>query len=348
MEQTQVIMDAAATPPATVSHLTNGQKAAVIVRLLLSEGAAPRLAGLSTEQQERLVRRMGQLSHVNRATVAAITREFAESLDAVGLTFPRGIPGALKLLENHLSETARTSLQVAAEAEGPADPWARLAAMSPDRLRPLVERESAEICAIMLAKLPVARAASLLAELPQDRAYIIAHAVSLTGSVAPDTIDRVGETLMAQLEAQPAPAFGGDAAERVGAILNAATAVTREKVLEGLDTRDTVFAEHVRKAIFTFDHIPKRLEPRDIPKVMRGVEAETTARALAAGMASAPVAVEFILENMSKRMAEQLREDAEARGKVPGSEGEAAMAEVVTSIRRLEQEGEIRLIEPEE
>lgn len=331
-----------------VRHLNNAEKAAVIVRLLISEGAVPRLTGLSQRQQERLVEHMATLAHVDRPTLAAIVLEFARSLDNIGLIFPRDMSGALELLETHLSDDARARLRNRAEAEGPPDPWRKLAAMEPDRLAPLVTRESAEICAIMLAKLPVSKAAAILADLPADRAHIVAHAVSVTGAVDPATIARVGDQLLAELNAQPSPAFGGNPADRVGAILNAATAETRDRVLDGLDARDAGFAGDVRRAIFTFEHIPKRLESKDVPKAMRGVDPETTTLALAAGMQAAPVAVEFLLENMSKRMAEQLREDAEARGNVHGPEGEAAMAAVVSAIRSLADDGEIRLIAPED
>ena len=333
---------------APARHLSNGEKAAVIVRLLISEGAVPRLTGLSQRQQERLVERMATLAHVDRPTLAAIAQEFAQTLDNIGLIFPRDMSGALDLLEAHLSEDARARLRNRAEAEGPPDPWRKLATMEPERLAPLVARESAEICAILLAKLPVSKAALLLADLPADRAHIVAHAVAVTGAVDPATIARVGDQLLAELQAQPSPAFGGNPADRVGAILNAATADTRDRVLTGLDGRDAGFAGDVRRAIFTFEHLPKRLESKDVPKAMRGVDPETTTLALAAGMQAAPVAVEFLLENMSKRMAEQLREDAEARGVVHGPEGEAAMAEIVAAVRSLEEAGEIRLIAPED
>lgn len=347
MGLTQELIDPdAAHPP--VRHLSNAEKAAVIVRLLISEGAAPRLTGLSQRQQERLVERMAHLAHIDRRTLAAVAQEFAQKLDNLGLTFPNTMGSALDLIGDHLAEETRQRLRDRAEAEGPPDPWRKLAGMDADQLRPLVSRESAEICAIMLAKLPVAKAAALLADLPEDRAHIVAHAVSLTGTVDPATIARVGDQLLGELDAQPAPAFGGNPADRVGAILNAATATTRDRVLDGLDARDTVFAGHVRRAIFTFEHIPKRVEARDVPKVMRGVDPETTTLALAAAMQVAPVAVEFLLENMSKRMAEQLREDAEARGTIHGPEGEAAMAEIVAAIRAQEEAGEIRLIAQEE
>lgn len=343
MQATRDFSDAA---PAL--RLSNADKAAVIVRLLLSEDAMPRLTGLSLRQQEALVRRMARLGPVDRATLAAVAREFAERLDTLGLTFPGSMAGALEMIRDHLSDEARARLTEMAESEGPPDPWRRIAASDPDRLKPLLARESAEVCAILLSKLPVAKAAALLADLPPERAHVVAHAVALTAAIGQETIARVGASLLDQLQSAPAPAFATDPAARVGAILNAAAAATRDSVLDGLDAQDAEFAGLVRKAIFTFDHIPKRLEPRDVPRVFREVAGETAVTALAAAMDAAPLAVEFLLENMSKRLAEQMRDDAEARGQMRGPEGEAAMAEVVAAIRALAESGEIRLIQPED
>jgi flagellar motor switch protein FliG len=69
---------------------------------------------------------------------------------------------------------------------------------------------------------------------------------------------------------------------------------------------------------------------------------------LAAGLSAAPLSVEFLLENMSKRMAEQLRDDAETRGTPKPEEGEAAMSDIVGIIRDLEAAGEIKLLPPPE
>lgn len=335
-------------PSAGPLRMGSADKAAIIVRLLMSEDAMPRLTGLSLRQQQGLVRRMAALGPIDRDTLATVAREFAERLDTLGLTFPGSLAATLELIGDRLSDEARASLAEMAEAEGPPDPWRRIAGADPERLKPILVHESAEICAILLSKLPVAKAAALLADLPEDRAHVVAHAVALTGSIGAETIARVGLSLVAQLDAQPSPAFTANPADRVGAILNAAASATRDKVLEGLDAQDADFAGLVRKAIFTFDHIPKRLEPKDVPRIMRQVDADTTVTALAAAMEAAPVAVEFLLENMSKRLAEQLRDDAEARGTVRGAEGEAAMAAVVAAIRDLADAGEIRLIEPEE
>ncbi len=57
---------------------------------------------------------------------------------------------------------------------------------------------------------------------------------------------------------------------------------------------------------------------------------------------------EFILANMSQRMAAQLKEEMEALGKVREKDGEEAMSAIVAAIRELEASGEILLVAGEE
>jgi flagellar motor switch protein FliG len=178
----------------------------------------------------------------------------------------------------------------------------------------------------------------------------VAFAVSLTGNVDPETVRRIGLSLVTQLENLPARAFDTGPVERVGAILNVAPQLTRDEVLAGLDEDDEAFAMLVRKAIFTFIHIPSRVSPRDVPKITRIVEQPVlvTAFAAATGNAAMTTTVEFFLTNMSQRMAQSLREEMAERGKVKEKDGEAAQSAVISAIRALETSGELALVRPDE
>lgn len=329
-------------------HLRPAQKAAVIVRLLLSQDVRPGLDRLPPAAQADLARAMASLGPISRATLAEVVRDFTARLDGLALTGPGGLAGALALLEPHISPIARDGLRAEAEAGDASDPWTRLAAADADRLRPLLLTESAEVAAILLSKLGAAKAATLLSGLPETRAQVIAHAVSLTATVTPAMVDRIGAHLAAQVQDTAEPAFRASPVDRVGAILNAVGSALRETLLGGLETRDAGFADEVRRAIFTFQHIPRRVDPADVPRILRRVEPEVVTRAVAAGLEAAPMSVEFLLENMSKRLAEQIRDEAGTLPKPRPEDGEAAMAEIVTAIRALEEAGEIRLIPPED
>ena len=334
-----------APPPPVPRQLKPREKAAVIVRLLLAEGMPLKLATLPEHMQASLTEQMSQMRLIDRTTVGAVVRDFVEELEQVGLTFPGGIEGALAMMDGQISQTAASRLRRLAGASAKLDPWDRLTALPVDRLMPVLEEESVEVAAVMLSKLPVPKAAELLGKLAGERARRVAYAVSMTGNVDPETVRRIGTSLAAQLDAQPPKAFDTGPVERVGAILNVSASQTREDVLKGLEETDRSFADLVRKAIFTFIHIPGRLSARDVPKVVRIVDQAALVTALAAAATQVDLApsVEHFLTNMSQRMAQGLREEMAARGKVRDQEAEEAMMIVVSAIRGLEAAGELVL-----
>lgn len=334
---------AAGTSPALA--LNRGQKAAVIVRLLLAHNIAVPLERLAARQQERLARLMTGIKQLDRAGLAGVVEEFTDALDGVALSFPRGLPDALDLLEPYLSANAREGLASEASKMNRGEAWERLVELDVAELNHLIAEESPEVCAILLSKLPVAKAAEMLAHVTPERAEEITKAVAITGTVSPHTVNRIGKALVAQLDAKPAPAFRVAAADRLGLILNAAKSKLREDLLNGLDVHDSDFAEAVRRTIFTFDHIPHRLEAGDVPAVVRSVDGDVLTVALAAGLENCQMSVDYLLDNLSKRMAETLREEAMALGAVDEDEGEDAMTAVITAIRELEEAGEIKLRE---
>jgi flagellar motor switch protein FliG len=330
-------------------QLSNRQKAAVIVRLLLSEGLSLPLSGLPVDLQTALTEQIGSMRSVDRGTLMSVVDEFLGAVDGIGLSFPGGLEGALSMLDGHISDGAALRLRRRAGMALASDPWERITPLPAELLLPVVEEESVEVGAVVLSKLPVPKAADLLGRLPGDKARRIAYAMSLTANVDPETVLRIGQALACQLDQLPVKAFTAGPVERVGAILNVSAAAIRDDVLEGLDADDRDFAEEVRRAIFTFVQIPKRLEPRDVPKVLRGIEQTELVTALAAATTDdlAPVA-DFILGNISQRMANGLREEATARGRVKEKDGEEAMNAFIGAIRALEAQGEIALIEDQE
>ncbi|MFN3936274.1 MAG: flagellar motor switch protein FliG [Gemmobacter sp.] len=334
--------------PERIPRLSSREKAAIIVRLLLAEGAPVPISALPEHMQAALTEQIGSMRLVDRATLAAVVAEFLAELESVGLSFPGGIDGAIAMLDGHISPSAAQRLRRLAGASGKSDPWERIVALPADRILPALEQESVEVAAVILSKLPVARAAELLGLLPGERARRIAHAISLTANIDPETVRRIGAAIVSQLDAAPPRAFDAAPVQRIGAILNVSASATREAVLTGLEQEDAGFAAEVRKAIFTFEHVPARLAPRDVPKVLRGIEQPVLVTALAGATGDLASVADFLLSNISQRLAETLREEMTERGRVREKEAETAQASIVEAIRRLEAIGEIALIRPDD
>lgn len=329
--------------------LTRRQKAAIIIRLALSEGADMSLQDLPDDLQVDLTRILGDMRPITRDTLNDVVEEFAQELEALGLTFPRGVAGALSVLDGRISPHTAARLRKEAGVRQTGDPWDRIRELDPKKLLPVIESESLEVSAIILSKLDISKAAELLALLPGETARRIAYAVSQTTGVTQDALDRIGVSLAAQLDNLPTSVFEQGPAERVGAILNFSTAAARDEVLTGLEETDSQFANEVRKAIFTFANIPDRIAPRDIPKVIREVEQADLVTAVAGATTDHETrAAEYILSNMSGRMADAIREEVKDAGKVKPKDAEAAMSAIVTAVRQMEASGELLLIAGEE
>ena len=144
-------------------------------------------------------------------------------------------------------------------------------------------------------------------------------------------------------------AFNESPVERGGGILNSSTTLTRDDMLEGLQETDKTFATTERNAIFTFANIPTRVVARDVPRILRDVDPDELVLAISgAKVACMRESVDYILENMSGRMATQLREDVEKVGTPKAALAKAAMDNLVNAIHELEAVGEITLLVEEE
>ena len=336
------------SPPADLSRK---RKAALIVQMLLSGGGKIELRSLPEHLQETLAMELSAIRLVDRDTVNAVAEEFIQLLSAIGLSAPGGPAAAIDALTDVISPNLASRLRDKFGASDKGDQWLRIINLEVDALVAIMAAESVEVCAVALSKLPVEKAAGVLTKLPGERARAITFAVSQTADISADAIARIGAALVEDHCKPKVSAFEKGPVDRVGAILNSSPSLTREDVLQGLDTQDQSFAKDVRKAIFTFADIPIRLAASDVPAIVRIVNADMLSTALAAALQDeAPLqeAAEFVLSNISQRMASQMREDAAERGSIKRQIAEDAMNAVTTAIRAQVDAGEIAFVDPDE
>ncbi|MFO6463121.1 FliG C-terminal domain-containing protein [Jannaschia sp. KMU-145] len=330
---------------APVRQLSPRQKAAVVIHLLVSGGVDPGIRELPAHQQRRLVSDLADLRFVDRPTLAAVVREFAGALDSIGLHFPRdpariiaGFDGALSLEVVEAMTAELGDNLVVGDAT-----WAKLAAQPDADIAELLTEESDEICAIVLSKLVPERAARLLGQMDETRANGVTAAFSRTGEIGPAALARIGLALGRQTCAAPARAFPTSPEARIGEILNAARSDLRRGLLDALDESDATFAGQVRASVFSFENVPQRLDPRDVPRALRTVPPDKLAAVVAGAPESQAPVVDFLLSNISTRLASQIREDAAERDDVQPEEAEAGMLAVIAAIREAEAAGELQL-----
>ncbi|WP_276570211.1 flagellar motor switch protein FliG, partial [Thiocystis violacea] len=122
-------------------------------------------------------------------------------------------------------------------------------------------------------------------------------------------------------------------------ILNMLGSSVETSVLDFVREADNELAQKIMDNMFTFDDLEK-IDDKGIQALLREVQSESLIVAL---KGATPGLREKIFKNMSTRAAETLREDLESRGPVRLSEVEAEQKEMLKTVRRLADEGQIML-----
>ena len=128
-------------------------------------------------------------------------------------------------------------------------------------------------------------------------------------------------------------------AKTVADILNS---MEREKITEEMgkiQQADDELHQKIKDLLFVFDNL-LNVDDRGIQSLLREVGSDALALAL---RGAEPEVQDKILKNMSKRAAEILKDDMEARGPVKLAEVEAAQKEIIAIAQRLAEEGTINL-----
>jgi flagellar motor switch protein FliG len=209
--------------------------------------------------------------------------------------------------------------------------------LDPRTIHELVANEHPQTIAVVLAHLRPRKAAEVVSLLPEDRSTQMLMRVAQLGPVPGELVAEIQSTLKEQAQERPEPPHRIDGSRVVARILNASSKEAEEQVLTLLESEDPELAEAIQRQLFLFEDIAK-LDDRSIQKILRSVDARTLATAL---KAATDELKEKVFSNMSKRAGEMLQSEMEASGPARVDEIEAAQAELIKEVRKLEQDGEI-------
>lgn len=212
--------------------------------------------------------------------------------------------------------------------------------MDSDSVSELVRNEHPQIIASILVHLERDHSGEILSKLsPRVRADVILRVATLDG-IQPNALKELNEVLsrvLAGADKLKKAALGGPkvAAE----MLNGLGASLETEVLDSVRESDEELAQSIQDQMFTFEDVIK-LDDRAMQSVLKEVANDGLVIALKG--ASAEIRDKF-LKNMSQRAAEALREDLESRGPVRVADVETQQKDILKTVRRLADAGEISI-----
>ena len=122
-------------------------------------------------------------------------------------------------------------------------------------------------------------------------------------------------------------------------ILNFMAGAPGEALMKAVGDVDKGLSEKIQDLMFTFDDLGE-VDDKNMQTLMRDLPTDKLAVAL---KGADPKVKDKFTKNMSKRAAEMLVEDMEARGPVKLSDVEAAQKEILAAARKLADAGTIQL-----
>lgn len=318
--------------------LTGKQKAAVLLISLGPDVSAQVYKHLTEEEIEQLSLEISSVKKVDSELKEDVLDQFHQIALAQDYISQGGIGYAKSVLEKAFGEQEASNIINRLTASLQVRPFDFARKADPQQLLNFIQNEHPQTIALVLSYLDAEQSGQILSELNQEVQAEVAKRIATMDSTSPEIISQVEQVLERNVSASVAEDYtqtGG--IQTVVEVLNGVDRSTERTILDTLEIQDPDLAEEIKKRMFVFEDIVI-LDNRAIQRVIREVENEDLRLSLR--VASDEVK-DVIFKNMSQRMAETFKEEMEYMGPVRLRDVEEAQTRVVSTIRRLEDIGEI-------
>ena len=315
------------------------EKAALLLMTLGPDAAAGVLRQLGPREVQKLTMKMASMTPQSRETVEPVLIEVNEHFGKGSmiqsdddqlremLTKALGDDRANQLLSRMMSgsETAGIESLKWMDAATAAD---------------LIKGEHPQIIATILVHLEYDQAGEILKHFDDRLRNDVVLRIATLDGVQPTALKELNDALTRMLSGATTvkkAAMGG--VRHAAEILNFVGSGAETAVIDNVREYDPELAQKILDEMFVFESLLD-VDDRGIQSILREVQSDSLIIAL---KGAPPELREKIFKNMSSRAAEMLREDLEARGPVRLSEVEAEQKEILKTVRRLAEEGQVML-----
>ncbi len=322
----------------TMSPEEGLQSAAILMMSLGEAEASEVFKHLSPKEVQKLGEAIAKTKTITRERVDEVVDKFT------------GVAAAQSLLVSDSGDYVRSVLKLALGDDkaallidrilqgGDVSGIESLKWMDPLSVAELLRNEHPQIVAAILVHLDYDQAADVLKNLTERQRNEVMLRIATMEGIQPTALKDLNEVLFKVLA-------GGDKIRKssLGGVKTAAEMINlmgtaiEGTVIESIRNHDPDLAQKIMDKMFVFDDVLK-LDDKAIQLVLKEVASETLIVALKGAQ---PELKEKFLANMSSRAAETLREDLESRGPMRLSEVEAQQKEILKTVRRLADEGQI-------
>jgi flagellar motor switch protein FliG len=341
MSNVAVAQEQAPTKPQfDVDKLEGVEKAAILLLSLSEEDAAQILKHLEPKQVQKVGIAMAQIDDLSQDKISAVHRLFIEQIQDYSTIGFQSEDFIKKALTAALGEEKAATLLDQIILGGGAKGLDSLKWMDSKQVANIIRNEHPQIQTIVLAYLEPDQSAEILSQFPDKVRIDLTMRIANLEEVQPAALQELNEIMEKQFAGQA----GAQAAKMGGMkaaaeIMNFLDTNIEGQLMDAMREHDEEMAQQIQDLMFVFENLID-VDDRGIQAILREVQQDSLMKAIKGADDSLK---DKILNNMSKRAADMLRDDLEAMPPIRVSEVETAQKEILAIARRLADAGEIML-----
>ena len=320
--------------------LSKVDQSAILLMSLGEASAAEVLKHMGPKEVQRIGTAMAQLNNVQQQDVEMVLSSFMDEVRTqTGLGM--GADSYIRnMLVTALGDDKANGLIDRILLGGNTTGLDTLKWMEARSIADIIRNEHPQIQAIVLAYLDPDQSAEILNFFPEKVRLDVMMRVASLDTVQPSALQELNDILEKQFSGN-----AGSQTKDIGGYKTAAEIVNHldssfaGDLMDSIKEIDEDMGTQIQDLMFVFDNL-KDVDDRGIQALLREVSSDILILAL---KGADDILQEKIFSNMSKRAAELLRDDLEAKGPVKLSEVEGAQKEILIIARRMADAGEINL-----
>jgi flagellar motor switch protein FliG len=330
------------TAASAVPSVPGIRKAAILMIILGDQASAEILRQLDEEEVQAIGHEVARVTSISNDQAENVLEEFYQMSMAHDYVLKGGIDYAKKMLHSAFGpEHARKIVDRLIKTLGSEmASFDAIQKADPQQLAKFIHNEHPQTIALILSHLNASQAAGLLISLPQELRADVALRMAHLDQISPLIVSKIASIIGQRLKSlgeMSRESYGGVRA--VSEMFNRLDSGSSKDILEAIEQNDPKLVETVRHLMFVFEDL-LLLSQEAIKEMLGKVDRKILTVAL---KGTSDQLKNHILQQMSQRGAEMLREDLDALGPVKIKEVEAAQQQIIAIFRQLEAEGTISL-----
>ncbi len=320
--------------------LSNQEKAAAVIVSLGVDKASEIYKYLSEDDLEQLTIAIAKLGYISVEQTEEVLDDFYKMCLTQKVVTEGGMEYARTVLEKAFDENTAHALLEKVSKSLKVKSFDYLRRTDIKSLFSVLQYERPQIIALVLSYVDSAKAAEVIASLPEDKRVAVVEKIAKMESASPEAIKVVEAQLKNKFSSVMTTDFakiGG--IDYIAEVMNNMDRSNEKFIFDEMGKKDQELTDEIKKKMFVFEDIAG-MDGRAIQIFVRECDIKDLVLAI---KGTTDEVARLIFANMSARMAENIKDELEITTNVRLKEVEEAQQKIVGVIRKLDEEGAIVL-----